>query len=191
MRVGAGNELPRHHQPLLGKVEVEDAVARRRVVRLLDAVQRARTRGRSPVCLSSSSLAGEDEVIVGDRRLPRIDRVAAGDLVEGVDRKRRGAVRRRQQVGVDAQRRARASDPSAADPCRRGAPRRSARSSSSGARARRRASRSTARVATDAAELAPARPRRCRRSRRISSSFGDSGTGVVGLALRLVRQPRA
>ena len=36
-----------------------------------------------------------------------IDRVAAGDLVEGVDREGRGAVRRRQQVGVDAQRRAR------------------------------------------------------------------------------------
>ena len=52
-------------------------------------------------------LAGEDEVIVGDRRLARKDRVAAGDLVEGVDRERRGAVRRRQQVGVDAQRRAR------------------------------------------------------------------------------------
>ena len=51
--------------------------------------------------------AGEDEVIVGDGRLPRIDRVAAGDLVEGVDRERRGAVGGRQQVGVDAQRRAR------------------------------------------------------------------------------------
>ena len=84
---------------------MEDAVAGRRVVRLLDAVLRRELRGRSPVCLSSSSLAGEDEVIVGDRRLPRIDRVAAGDLVEGVDRERRGAVRRRQQIGVDAQRR--------------------------------------------------------------------------------------
>ena len=52
-------------------------------------------------------LAGEDEVIVGDRGLARQDRVAAGDLVEGVDRERRGAVGRRQQVGVDAQRRAR------------------------------------------------------------------------------------
>ena len=51
--------------------------------------------------------AGEDEVIVGDRRLARKDRVAAGDLVEGVDRKRRRAVGRRQQVGIDAQRRAR------------------------------------------------------------------------------------
>ena len=38
VRVGAGNELPRQHETLLGKVEVEDAVARRRVVRLLDAV---------------------------------------------------------------------------------------------------------------------------------------------------------
>ena len=35
MRVGAGDELAGHHQPLLGKVEVEDAVARRGVVRLL------------------------------------------------------------------------------------------------------------------------------------------------------------
>jgi hypothetical protein len=39
VRVGAGDELPRHDEPLLGEVEVEDAVARRRVVRLLDPVQ--------------------------------------------------------------------------------------------------------------------------------------------------------
>ncbi len=51
-------------------------------------------------------LAGEDEVVVGDRGLARVDGVAAGDLVEGVDGERRGAVGGRQQVGVDAQRRA-------------------------------------------------------------------------------------
>ena len=45
--------------------------------------------------------SGEDKMIVGDRRLPRIDRGAAGDLIERVNRKRRGAVRCRQQVGVD------------------------------------------------------------------------------------------
>ncbi len=48
--------------------------------------------------------AGEDEVVVGNRRLTRKDGVAAGDLVEGVNRERRGPVRRRQQVGVDAKR---------------------------------------------------------------------------------------
>ena len=48
-------------------------------------------------------LAGEDEVIVRDRRLPREDRVAPGNLVEGVDRERGGPVGRGQQVGVDAQ----------------------------------------------------------------------------------------
>src|SRR5436190_1536639 len=48
--------------------------------------------------------ACEDEVVVGDRSLPREDRVPAGDLVERVDRERRCAVRGRQQVGVDAQR---------------------------------------------------------------------------------------
>ena len=75
-----------------------------------------------PVCLSSIALAGEDEVIVGDRRLPRIDGVAAGDLVERVDRERRGAVGRRQQVGIDAQRRA-GLESTPQRPCRRGAPR--------------------------------------------------------------------
>ena len=106
VRVGAGNELARHHQPLLGKVEMEDAVAGRRVVRLLDAVMR-RELAADRRLLLVVVLAGEDEVIVGDRRLPRVDRVAAGDLVEGVDRERRGAVGGRQQIRVDAQRRAR------------------------------------------------------------------------------------
>ena len=84
---------------------MEDAVAGRGVVRLLHAAACRRTRGRSSVCLSSIGAAGEDEVIVGDRRLARIDRVAAGDLVERVDRERRRAVGRGQQIGVDPQRR--------------------------------------------------------------------------------------
>ena len=46
-------------------------------------------------------------MVVGDRGLPRIDRLPAGDLVERVNRKGRGAVRGRQQVGVDAERGAR------------------------------------------------------------------------------------
>src|SRR5690606_34671972 len=40
VRVGAGDELARHDEALLREVEVEDAVAWRRVVRLLDAVMR-------------------------------------------------------------------------------------------------------------------------------------------------------
>ena len=74
VRIGSGNELAGQHEPLFGKVEVEDAVARRRVVRLLDAVQArelAADRGLPVVDL----LAGEDEVVVGDRGLPRIDRL--------------------------------------------------------------------------------------------------------------------
>ena len=178
MRVGAGDELPGHHQALLGKIEVKDAVARRRVVRLLDAVQ-ARELAADRRLLVVVVLAGEDEVIVGDRGLARIDRVAAGDLVERVDRKRRGAVRGRQQIGIDAQRRAGLD---LGDPCRRDAPRRSARWSSS-VRARpdrpvdrRRASTDVRNSRRPTAKMPPLR--------RISSSFGVSGTGLVGLALR-------
>ena len=175
---------PGMHQPLLGKVEVEDAVAGRRVVRLLDAVQ-PRELAADARLLVVGVDAGEDEVIVGDRRLARIDGAAAGDLVERVNRERRRAVRRRQQIGVDAQRRARLQIPRRSDPCRRGAPRRSARSSSSSRRRAARASRPTGASAPT-----------CRNSRRptakmpplrrISSSLGDSGHRLVGLALRLV-----
>jgi hypothetical protein len=45
-------------------------------------------------------------VIVGDRRLPRIDRPAR-DLVEGMDGEGRGAVGRRQEIGIYAKRVAR------------------------------------------------------------------------------------
>ena len=96
---------PGSDEPLLGKIEMKDAVARRRVVRLLDAVQPGEVAADRRL-LVVVSLAREDEMIVGDRRLPREDRVAAGNLVEGVDGERRRPVRRRQQIGVDAQRRA-------------------------------------------------------------------------------------
>ena len=71
VRVGAGNELARQHQPLLGKIEMKDAVARRRVIRLLDAVEfrELPSDGRLLVVVF---LAGEDEVIVGDRGLARV-----------------------------------------------------------------------------------------------------------------------
>ena len=49
--------------------------------------------------------AGEDEVIVRNRRLARADRVSAGDLVEGVDGEWCRAVGGRQQVRIDAERR--------------------------------------------------------------------------------------
>src|SRR4030095_10012138 len=48
--------------------------------------------------------SGKDEVIVGDGCLARIDRVAAGDLIERVNGKRRGPVGSRQQIRVDLQR---------------------------------------------------------------------------------------
>jgi hypothetical protein len=106
VRVGAGDELTRHDQPLLGEVEVEDAVARRGVVGLHHPVARGElpTDRRLPVVRLD---AGEHEVIVGDRRLARADRVTARDLVHRVDRERRRAVGGGQQVGVDAQRLAR------------------------------------------------------------------------------------
>ena len=98
--------------------------------------------------------------------------LAAGDLVEGVNRERRRAVRRRQQIGVDAQRRARLQirrrqllvDPVRPDDLLGGGHRLARRVA--------RASRSTARVSTDSrnsrrptAKMPPLR--------RISSSLGD------------------
>ena len=70
VRVGARDELARHHEALLGKVEVEDAVARSRVVRLLHPVEArelAADRGLAVVVLA----AREDEVVVGDGGLAR------------------------------------------------------------------------------------------------------------------------
>ncbi len=106
VRIGARNELAGQHQALLRKIEVEDAVARRRVVRLLEAVRRRERRANRRL-LVVLGLAGEDEVVVGDRRLARTHRPAAGDLVERVDGERRRAVGGGQQVGVDTDGRAR------------------------------------------------------------------------------------
>ena len=120
VRIGAGNELTRQHEALFRKVEVKDPIARRRVVRRRQALL-------SRECATDARLLlivitpGEDEMIVGNGRLSRTDHVAASDLVEGVDRKRRRSVGGRKQVGVHAQRVARLE--SSVDPCRRGAPR--------------------------------------------------------------------
>jgi hypothetical protein len=89
VRVGAGHELPRQDQSLLGEVEVEDPVARRRVPGLADLVlggEGAADRGLVIVL----DLPREDEVVVGDRGLARVDRAPARDQVEGVDREGRG-----------------------------------------------------------------------------------------------------
>ena len=72
MRIGARDELAGHHQPLLGEIEMKDAVARRRVVRLLEAVnagELAADRRLLVVRLDPR----EHEVIVGDRGLARVD----------------------------------------------------------------------------------------------------------------------
>jgi len=76
VRIGARDELSGDNEPLLGKVEVKDAVARRGVVRLLDAVQLGEA-GADRGLLVVVGPSGEDEVIVRDGRLARIDRVAA------------------------------------------------------------------------------------------------------------------
>ena len=106
VRVRARNELPGQHEALLRKVEVEDAVARGRVVRPLDVMLR-RELASDAGLLVVVRFPREDEVIVCDRRLPRIDRAPARDLIERVNGKWRGSVRRRQQVRIHAQRRTR------------------------------------------------------------------------------------
>ena len=132
-------------------------------------------------------LAGEDEVVVGDRDLARVDRVAAGDLVEGVDRERRRAVGGRQQVGVDAQRRAGPHLGVLVDAVRphdllgrRQAPRgRGVRPHDRAARARpsaRNSRRPTAKMPPRAADLV---------------LLGRERHRVVGLAARLVRRAGA
>ena len=105
MRVRARDELARQHEALLGKVEVEDAVAGIGVVGLLQSVnagELAADRGLAVVILA----AREHEVVVGDRGLAGMDRLSAGDLVERVDREGRGPVGGGQQVRVHAQGRA-------------------------------------------------------------------------------------
>src|SRR5207237_4243615 len=51
--------------------------------------------------------AGEDEVVIGDRRLPWKDRVATGDLIERVDGKGRRAVGGGEEIAPDPERTAR------------------------------------------------------------------------------------
>src|SRR6266536_3878497 len=103
--VRAGYEPSRQHQALLRKVEVEDPVARRRVVRLLDPVPPRELTADRRLSLIGF-LARKHEVVVCDRRLARENRVPAGDLVERVNRKRRGTVGSREKVRVNPQRRA-------------------------------------------------------------------------------------
>ena len=103
MRVGTGNELSGKHEALLGEIEVKDAVTWCGVIRRLQFLL-ARERAPDACLLVVVLTSGEHEVIVRDRRLPRVNRAAASDLVEGVDRKRRGAIRRWKQISVDTQR---------------------------------------------------------------------------------------
>ncbi len=70
---------------------MKDAVARCGVVRLLDPVH-ARKIAPDRCLFVIVLFAGEHEIVVGDSRLTRIDDVAARDLIERVDRKRRRAV---------------------------------------------------------------------------------------------------
>ena len=91
MRVGAGNELPRQDETLLRKIEMENAVAGRCVVGLFNAVE-GRELPTDRRLLVVVFFAGEDKVIVGDRGLSRKNRVAARDLIERMNRKRRRAV---------------------------------------------------------------------------------------------------
>ena len=64
MRVGAGDELPGEYESLLGKIEMEDPVSRRRVVRLLDAMEFSElsTDRRLPVV---GLPAGKNKMVVG------------------------------------------------------------------------------------------------------------------------------
>ncbi len=83
---------------------MKDAVAGRRVVRLPDAVP-AREFPADGGLLLVRFLSGEDEMVVRDGRLPREDRVAAGDLVERVDGEGSRSVGSGEQVREDPERR--------------------------------------------------------------------------------------
>ncbi len=91
MRVRTRDERARYDQALLGKIEMEDPIARRRVIRLADTVQR-REIAPDRRLLVVRVPPGKHEVIVCDRSLPGKDGVAARDLVEGMNRKRRRAI---------------------------------------------------------------------------------------------------
>ena len=81
---------------------MENAVARSRIVGLSDVVQ-SREFTTDSCLLVVGVDAGENEVIVGDSRLPGIDGATPGYLVERVNRKRCSTVRSWEEVGVDAQ----------------------------------------------------------------------------------------
>src|SRR6185436_281473 len=91
MRIGAGDERSRHDQPLFRKVKVEDAVAGCGEVRPLDAMPFGK-RVADRHLLLVGFRSREHEVIVGNGRPPRVNDISTRDLVEGVDRKRGGAV---------------------------------------------------------------------------------------------------
>ena len=91
MRVSAGDERAREDELLLGEVEVEDPVARRRVVRRRYPVPLRELTPDAGLLVVGLAMV-EDEMVVGDRDLARTNGVAAGDLVEGVDGERCGPV---------------------------------------------------------------------------------------------------
>ena len=94
MRIRPRDERTRDDQPLLGEIEVKDPIARRGVIRLVDLVQRGKV-PPDPGLLVVGVSPRKHEMIVRDSSLPRIDRVATGDLVEGMDGEGRRAVRGR------------------------------------------------------------------------------------------------
>ena len=70
MRVGAGDQRTRHDKPLLREIEMEDPIARRRVIGTLDPVA-LRELPPDLGLLVVGLTAVEHEVVVGDRDLPR------------------------------------------------------------------------------------------------------------------------
>ena len=92
VRIGARDEGTGDDQSLFGKVEMKNPVAGRGVVGFADPVQ-LREVPTNRGLLVVGIAAGKDEMIVGNGGLPGKDPVAARDLVERMDRKRRGPVR--------------------------------------------------------------------------------------------------
>src|SRR5260370_11418724 len=84
---------------------MEDAVTRRGVVRLLHLLQTGELASDAGLLVVDGA-AREHEMVVRDRSLTRIDRVAAADLVEGMNRERRRSVRGREEIRIHAQGRA-------------------------------------------------------------------------------------
>src|SRR5687768_13609176 len=88
---------------------MENTVARRGVVRLPDVVLLSELVSDERLFVVVF-LTREHEMIVGNSRPSRVDRVAAGNLVERVDRERCRAVRSWQEVGIHADRGAGSED---------------------------------------------------------------------------------